>query len=277
MNAEQSSPSPIVYSCYFRTSRAGEHFVADHILSYLVSGALTITDARQQYTFGEGDCMFIRRNQLASYTKQPRPNGEYKTISIYFDQATLRELGAAYGYASRHPASREGIVRLKNHRVYKGFMDSLLPYLEADPLKDPALMALKRKEALLTLLKVNPELEDVLFDFSAPGKIDLEGFMQKNFRFKAGLSQFAYLTGRSLATFKRDFEKVFNTSPGRWLVQRRLEEAYHQIREGGKRPSEVYYELGFEDFSHFSYAFRQAFGQPPSRIGKTASRTSGLS
>ncbi len=259
---------PIVYACYFNASRAGEHFVADHIFSYLVSGTLAVNTGRRQYAFGEGEFLFIRRNQLANYTKQPGRNGEYKTVSIYFDQQTLRELGAAHGYVAVPRPGGEGIIRLKSHPLYRSFVDSLLPYLVADPLNDQERIALKVKEALLTLLKVNPELEDALFDFSEPGKIDLEGFMQQNFRFKAKLSQYAYLTGRSLATFKRDFEKTFHTSPSRWLVQRRLEEAYFQIREKGRRPSQVYYELGFEDFSHFSYAFRQAFGQPPSHIRK---------
>jgi AraC-like DNA-binding protein len=126
--------------------------------------------------------------------------------------------------------------------------------------------ALKLKEALLILLKVNPELKDILFDFNEPGKIDLEGFMQQNYHFKVGLNRFAYLTGRSLATFKRDFEKIFKISPNRWLVQRRLQEAYYLIKERGKRPSEIYFELGFEDFSHFSYAFRQAYGAAPTKI-----------
>ncbi len=269
MQDTQRGTPPIVYSCYFNTSRVGEHFVADHIFSYLVSGSLVVNDGRQQHTFGEGEFLFIRRNQLANYTKQPGRSGEYKTVSIYFDQKTLRELAAAYGYAAGQRSAGPSIIKLKSHHVYRGFVESLLPYLEAGPLNDPALIALKVKEALLTLLKVNPELKDVLFDFSEPGKIDLEGFMQQNYRFKARLSQYAYLTGRSLATFKRDFEKLFHTSPSRWLVQRRLEEAYFQIREKGKRPSEVYHELGFEDFSHFSHAFRRAFGQPPSQLRKT--------
>lgn len=74
---------------------------------------------------------------------------------------------------------------------------------------------LKLKEALLLLLQVNPELKNILFDFSEPGKINLEGFMNKNYHFNVELKRFAYLTGRSLATFKRDFEKIFNVSPSR--------------------------------------------------------------
>jgi len=109
-------------------------------------------------------------------------------------------------------------------------------------------------------------MKDILFDFSEPGKIDLEAFMNKNFHFNVELNRFAYLTGRSLATFKRDFEKIFHMSPSRWLLQRRLREAHYMIKEKGKAASDVYLELGFEDLSHFSFAFKKAYGVAPSRV-----------
>jgi len=101
---------------------------------------------------------------------------------------------------------------------------------------------------------------------SQAGKADLEEFMQENFRSNLEVKELALLTGRSLATFKRDFEKTFHTSPKRWIQQRRLEEAFIMIKEQGKRPSEVYDELGFESFSHFSFSFKQYFGTNPSNI-----------
>ena len=100
----------------------------------------------------------------------------------------------------------------------------------------------------------------------APGKIDLEAFMNKNFHFNVELDRFAHLTGRSLATFKRDFEKLFHITPNRWLQQRRLQEAHYLIKEKGKAPSAIYLELGFEDLSHFSFAFKKLYGLAPSRI-----------
>jgi AraC-like DNA-binding protein len=90
--------------------------------------------------------------------------------------------------------------------------------------------------------------------------------MEKNFHFNVQLKRFAYLTGRSLATFKRDFEKLFKTTPNRWLQQRRLQEAYYLIKEKGKAPSDIYLELGFQDLSHFSFAFKKSYGVAPSRI-----------
>jgi AraC-like DNA-binding protein len=32
-------------------------------------------------------------------------------------------------------------------------------------------------------------------------------------------------------------------------------------------PSEVYVDVGFEDLSHFSYAFKKMFGAAPTKIG----------
>ena len=52
----------------------------------------------------------------------------------------------------------------------------------------------------------------MLFDFNEPFKIDLEAYMNMNYTFNVPMEKFAKLTGRSLATFKRDFKKIFNAS-----------------------------------------------------------------
>jgi AraC family transcriptional regulator, exoenzyme S synthesis regulatory protein ExsA len=133
-------------------------------------------------------------------------------------------------------------------------------------LESQELMKLKLKEAITLILIVNPELKEVLFDFTDPYKIDLEAFMNKNYHFNVKLKRFAYLTGRSLATFKRDFEQTFNSPPGRWLQQKRLEQAYYLITRKGKTASDIYLELGFEDLSHFSFVFKKMYGESPSKI-----------
>ena len=264
--AQQSSRPEIVYSCYHQVSRGGEQFIQDHIFSYQLSGTLFINDGNKEHVFSPGDFRFVKRNQLAKFLKQPPEGGEFKSVSITIYQDTLRNLSIEQGYTANKDHTVDPILQLPPHPLYKGYMDSIMAYEHLSPEENKDLLSLKVKEAVLLLLRNQPALKDVLFDFTEPGKIDLEAFMVKNYQFNVGLHRFAYLTGRSLATFKRDFEKTFHTSPGNWLLQKRLQEAHYLIKEKGNKPSDVYLEVGFEDLSHFSYAFKNAFGVAPSKL-----------
>lgn len=267
MPGQESKKIPqILYSCYYNRNREGEQFIPEHVFSYQISGTLLVNDGNKMYTVNEGDFKLSRRNHLVKFTKQPPENGEYRSVSVLLDQETLYNFSLEYGYKAEKQQNGSAVIELKPDPLYKSYIDSLRPYQESKEPGNEQLLTLKLREAILILLKANPELKDVLFDFNEPGKIDLEAFMLKNFHFNVDLKRFAYLTGRSLSTFKRDFEKIFHTTPSRWLQQRRLQEALYQIKEKGKTASDVYHDLGFEDLSHFSFAFKKMFGIAPSKI-----------
>jgi AraC-like DNA-binding protein len=93
--------------------------------------------------------------------------------------------------------------------------------------------------------------------------MDLEKCMLSNFHFNVPVEKFARLTGRSLAGFKRDFQKTFGRSRRQWLQEKRLTEALHLIEKKNKKPSAIYLDLGFESLSHFSHSFKKRFGKAP--------------
>lgn len=171
-----------------------------------------------------------------------------------------------YGITAEQEQNDMSVLEVKTNALTKNYINSLLDYHQTNNFDNEQLTELKLKEGILIILQTNPELKNSLFDFNEPHKIDLEAFMNKNYHFNVHLERFAYLTGRSLATFKRDFEKLFHTTPGRWLQQKRLQEAHYLITKKGKSASDVYLDLGFEDLSHFSYAFKKKFGEAPSKI-----------
>jgi AraC family transcriptional regulator, exoenzyme S synthesis regulatory protein ExsA len=256
----------ILYSCYSQKSSEGEQFIPEHVFGYCISGGSEVYLGEKSYLFKEGDFRLFKKNQLSRYTKYPPPGGEYRSISIIMDQDTLRSISEELQLHVDHPYMGEGGLLLKPNPLFKNYFDSLSPYLNATHDISRSLTNIKVKEAIVILLETNPVLKDILFDFSEPGKIDLEAYMNEHYKFNVHLDRFAYLTGRSLATFKRDFEKIFHLSPSRWLQQRRLKEAHYLIKEKGKRPSDVYLEVGFEDLSHFSFAFKKNFGIAPSSV-----------
>jgi len=262
---DKGSPN-ILYSCYSHTSRDGEQFVPEHVLSYIISGSTSTYIGGKSYLFSEGDFRFIKRNQLSKYVKHPPVNGEYRSISIRMDQDILHSMSAEHNLHSSGIYTGEGIVILEPNNLLRNYIDSLTPYLDDNSLNNKALTNLKVKEAIMILLQLHPELKEVLFDFNEPGKIDLEAYMNENYKFNVDISRFAYLTGRSLATFKRDFERIYHTSPNKWLQQKRLDDAYYLLKEKGQKVTDVYMDVGFKDLSHFSFAFKKAYGITPSKL-----------
>lgn len=265
-NEYQPNEPHIFYSCSYLKSREGESFVPAHVLSYLISGHSEISMGGRNISFNEGEFRFFRKNQLSRYTKTPPPGGEYKSVSISIDEATLRSLSEEHNLHMAHPYTGESALLLRPNRLLTNYIESITPYLHGEGTISTALSSIKVKEAVMILLQTNPELKELLFDFREPGKIDLEAYMNEHYKYNVDLPRFAYLTGRSLATFKRDFEKIFHISPNRWLQQKRLQDAYYLLKEKRWKSSDVYLEVGFKDFSHFSFAFKKAFGITPSHL-----------
>lgn len=265
---EDKTQPRILYSCYAHISRDGEQFVPEHIFSYIVSGSQVIYSGGKTYNFKEGDFRFFRKNQLSRFVKQPPSGGEFKSISVSMDQGTLRGLANEYNLQMSKPYTGENTLLLKPNNLFTNYIDSLTPYINGTGEMNKMLTALKVKEAVMILLETNPALKDVLFDFSEPGKIDLEAYMNEHYKYNVDITRFAYLTGRSLATFKRDFESIFHITPNRWLQQQRLKDAYFLLKEKGLKVSDVYLEVGFKDFSHFSFAFKKAYGIAPSGLNQ---------
>lgn len=94
--------------------------------------------------------------------------------------------------------------------------------------------------------------------------------MEDNFAYNLTLEEFARLCGRSLTTFKRDFAEAYHTSPGKWLIQKRLKYSKYLLETTDKNVTELAFECGFENTSHFIKVFRQTFGLTPLQYKKSA-------
>lgn len=255
----------ILCSCIEESFFKAEDIWEYHSLMRVLSGEMKIVMAENSHTFGPGDTFLVPRNQLSTVIKRPKDGCPYKSILVTFTQERLKDFYARNNCLPVPPPKKE-IKPLGKHPLLDSFFASLMPYFDLQNELPEKIIAVKLEEAITILQTINKNVSNILADFSEPGKIDLAEFMEKNFTFNMPLEKISFLTGRSVATFNRDFRKIFNTSPQKWLTQKRLELAHYKISESNASPGKIFLEVGFENLSHFSFAFKKHFGYSPTEL-----------
>lgn len=253
----------VFISCKKEVHYSRELMLSQPALVRVISGEMRIAAADRSYRFRAGDTALLPRDQLARMSKLPLDGRACVAISVIFRKDRLEQYYKGIPPIAEH--SQEPVI-FADHPLLQSLFNSLQPYFDLADALPADIAAFKVEEAIRILRAIDPATDGLLGHFEAPGKIDLVTFMEQNFQFNLPLEKFGYLTGRSLTTFKKDFKNAFNTSPGRWLTHKRLELAHYQIVEQRRKPSEVYLDTGFEDLSHFSFAFKKQYGYSPGKL-----------
>lgn len=255
----------IKLSCYEDKLFKTEVLFEQHMLVWFISGETKIVQANETCYFKTGDIFLIPGNLMATVINYPSNGLPHKTVVMHLTTERLQNFYAGID-TKAVPTATEKIYSFNKHPLLESCLASLIPYFDMQDAFPEKIASLKIEEAITILRTIDPGIDAVLANFEEPGKIDLAGFMEKNFMFNMPLKQFSYRTGRSLTTFNRDFKKMFHSTPQKWLTRKRLELAHYQITEKKKRPADIYLEVGFEDLSHFSFAFKKQFGYAPATL-----------
>ncbi|QJD80353.1 helix-turn-helix domain-containing protein [Spirosoma rhododendri] len=262
---EQNSHADIVLSCLEEEHLKREIVLKHHSLIRVISGQMHVTQADDSYTFVAGDTLLLPRNQLSMITKTSLGGKPFRSVMMTFTTERLKELYAADGFKSIKPHTHK-IRSFPKHPLLDSVFASLEPYFQLSSKLPANIVSLKLGETIAVLRALDSDIDTLLSDFSDPGKLDLVEFMEKHFMINMSMDKFGHLTGRSLNTFKRDFQKAFNTTPQKWLTQKRLELAHYHLAQSQRKPADIYLEVGFENLSHFSFAFKKYYGYPPTAV-----------
>ena len=264
----------IVFTCSEAIHHNREMIAEEHSIVRVLSGELRVIQSNKTYVFGAGETHLFPRNRLATLIKQEKHGLPYKAIIVKLSSAILREYYEHKKTDVVLSFKNDNIIPLSKSPLLESFFASMLPYFDLDYKLPKELSKLKTQEAITILRSIEKDIDNILSDFSDPHKINISEFMEKNYMFNMPIEKFGYLTGRSLTTFKRDFKKAFNTTPQKWLTEKRLELARYQLTEKNRKPIDVYLETGFENLSHFSYVFKKQFGLTPTELIDRKSNTS---
>ncbi|MEJ2113273.1 MAG: AraC family transcriptional regulator, partial [Flavobacteriaceae bacterium] len=164
-------------------------------------------------------------------------------------------------------------TKLLSKDYLNNFIQSMLPYFKDRKEPPEPILRLKLKELLINLIYhcQNDLLVSYLKTVTLNPEPSLTHIMETNFSFNLKLEEYAKLCHRSLSKFKRDFFNHYNTTPGKWLLNKRLDYAANLILNKSLNITQITFESGFEDVSHFSRVFKSKFGVSPSSYSKQPS------
>lgn len=242
------------------------HVQKDHMLACIYSGELIIHNGEQEQTFGPDSSVFIRKNHRVRLSICERSDGVVKIAFLIFNRDFLiRFYRVADGIKHDCAKFDERYLQIPADLEIKSLFYSIVPFIDAGVVPPERTMELKLMEGMYILLNADNRLAVALFDFIAPWKIDVLEFLNENFMYDLTLEEIAQYTGRSLATFKRDFRKISDMPPLKWIIDKRLEVAHQQLKYESKNVSDIYLTLGFKSLSHFSTAYKHKYGIAPTK------------
>ena len=260
--------SNVLIASYFTDDRKCAHENREHTLIYLCSGELEIEERGKKTILQAGGCAFMRRDNRMWLQKKVEKTKPYHSIVLKFSRAFLREFYQTLNRQQLPTDSNREKVSLrvlpKNRPDIRSLFESIIPYFDAGEKPSEEVLKLKVIEGVYVLLNTDRNLYASLFDFVEPWKIDILDYLNENYMCDLSMNEIASYTGRSLATFKRDFAKTSDLTPQKWIIKRRLEAAHDLIKSGKKKVTEACFDVGFKNLSHFSKIYKETYGVAPS-------------
>jgi len=102
-------------------------------------------------------------------------------------------------------------------------------------------------------------------------------FIDDCYDLKIDLAQMAKQACLSEFHFLRLFHKVYNKTPHKYLIQRRLDKARELLKTDSLSITEVCFDVGFESLGSFSSLFAKQVGATPSEFRRESARKMFLS
>ena len=255
-----------VYNCGLK-NKFEDLWSHHNYIIYVLEGKKIWHTSQGSYSLKKDTCVFVRKG--ATIVEQFF-DADFCFLLFFIPDEFIADVLKTKSTPIRQTNKRhEPVIAFDYSASVRAFFQSMQVYFESSNDPDQSLLELKFRELILTIAD-NPKNTELLSYFHCllqdPQCASLQRVMEDNFCFNLKLEEYAKLSSRSLSAFKRDFLKVYNTSPGKWLMEKRLSHALHLLTNMGKTVGETAFESGFENASHFSRAFRQRFGNSPASM-----------
>lgn len=257
------------YTCPIDAEQIGIYSKNDFLI-HVLSGKKTFKTTSGEWTVAPGQTLYLKKGAEVIHQHF---DDEYCMLGFFLSddliKETYQEVRSQTNLNHVSDTSDFTATAVQSSNFLDGYFHSMLNYFRGENCPPDHILVLKLKELLITLMNSDPLITAYFNNLSGSDRPSLQQIMEQNYCFNLKLEDYAELSHRSLSTFKRDFKQQFEQSPAKWILNRRIQHAANLVVNSNLSVSQVAFESGFEDLSHFSRVFKKMIGTNPSDYKKS--------
>jgi len=258
----------VQYECLVKEDNA-QIWAHNNYLAYVLGGKKTWKTQQNGYTVTSGEALFIKKG---AHTVYQYFEDQFYVLFIFlpdsFIYSTLKKYPQIIQLQDARDINSEAVLPLITNPVFESFFQSLLSYfLQPKPIQKE-LLKLKMEELVLNVITQpgNEKLKHYFLSLGQSQRADIKEIMETYYPNPLSIDDYAKLCARSLSAFRRDFKAIFNTTPGKWLIEKRLAFSRFLLETSDNTINDIVDECGFKNRSHFIKVFKKAYGYPPKQF-----------
>lgn len=236
-----------------------------HMFSFLQKGTKQVHFAEGSFLVDNSQSILIAKGNCL-WSELLDTEETYYCKLLFFSEERLKAFLKKHKDQNNVVATSSCFV-IENDAYIDSYLNSLNTIKEAPKVFMENLLSVKFDELLLYLTnKYGQQFENYLYSLIEKESSSFKKVVESNVLSSLALEEIAFLCNMSLSTFKRNFIKEYQTSPGKWFRDQRLSKAKELLEDENTKPSDIYLELGYNNLSNFSAAFKKKFKVSPSEI-----------
>jgi AraC-like DNA-binding protein len=240
----------------------------NNFFEFVLSGSITLKTLAAEYMLNPGDCVFARKGSVIASSRDRQES--FCELLVFLPDDFIRSVIHRHCLPMETATSSKSdtIIPISPDDSLKLYFHSLLAYLHQPEPPSQTLIRLKLEELIVHILsgKNFIPVKNYFAGLSIATKPSIRDIMEENFMRNLSLEEYARLCARSLSGFKEEFKHIFNTSPGKWLQERRLQYGHFLLVNTDKSIDAICAVSGFENVSHFIRVFKNKYGTSPGKF-----------
>jgi AraC-like DNA-binding protein len=239
----------------------------NNFFCHVLYGETMLQTPRNNYVLKAGDSVFAKKGSVISHGE---PHEEFCELVIFVPDDFIRSVIQKYKIPLGPPAGEQSdtVIPLFNDDLLTNYFQSLFTYFNLPKAPPESLLKIKFEELVVSILSSSDyaPLRCYFSEICAYSKPSIKAIMEANFSQNLSLEEFARLCARSLTAFKEEFKTIFQTTPGRWLHEKRREYSRYLLETTDHTLDDICYMSGFENSTHFIRVFKSKYGLPPGKF-----------